>query len=160
MDSSGRTVVPVMRVDRSLVRESALMLRELSGNGTEAVLLWAGERQEAHARVRRIVVPEFTSTWRHFEVSLEERIALASALAAKGEIVLAQLHTHPGPAFHSRADDRLALPRHTGAVSIVVPDFAVDWDGGLGDVSVNVHRGAGVWRELASSEVSSVIEVT
>ena len=160
MDSSGRTVVPVMRVERSLVRESALMLRELSDDRTEAVLLWAGVRHDALASVRRIVVPEFTSTSVHFEVSLEERIALASALAAEGEMVLAQLHTHPGPAFHSRADDRFALPRHTGAISIVVPDFAADWDGDLEDVSVNVHRGAGVWRELASREVSSVIKVT
>lgn len=159
MDSSGRTLVPIMRVERSLVRESALMLREMSDDRTEAVLLWVGVRNDAHARVKRIVVPEFTSTWRHFEVSLDVRIALAGTLAAEGEMVLAQLHTHPGPAFHSRADDRFALPRHTGAISIVVPDFAADWHGDLEDVSVNVHRGAGVWRELADWEVSSVIEV-
>ena len=160
MDSPGRTVVPIMRVERSLVRASALMLRELSDDRMEAVLLWAGVRHGAFASVRRIVVPEFTSTSVHFEVSLEERIALSSALAAEGEMVLAQLHTHPGPAFHSRADDRFALPRHTDAVSIVVPDFAADWNGDLEDVSVNMHRGAGNWRELASWEVSSVIEVT
>ena len=148
-----------MRVERSLVRESALMLRELSDDRTEAVLLWVGVRNDAHARVRRIVVPEFTSTRLHFEVTLEERIALASALAAEGEMVLAQLHTHPGPAFHSNADDRFALPRHTGAISIVVPDFAADWNGDLEDASVNIHRGIGVWRELASWEISSVIEV-
>ena len=159
MDSPGRTAVPIMRVERGLVRESALILRELSDDRTEAVLLWVGVRNHAHARVWRIVVPEFTSTWRHFEVSLDVRIALASALAAEGEMVLAQLHTHPGPAFHSGADDRLALPRHTGAISIVVPDFAADWNGDLEDVSVNVHRGAGAWRELAGGKVSSVIEV-
>ena len=159
MDSSGRTVVPIMRVERTLVRESALMLREMSADGTEAVLLWVGVRNDAHARVKRIVVPEFTSTWQYFEVSLDVRSVLAGALAAEGEMVLAQLHTHPGPAFHSRADDRFALPRHTGAISIVVPNFAADWNGDLEDVSVNVHRGAGVWRELANWEASSVIEV-
>ena len=159
MGSSGQTVVPVMRVERSLLLESARMLRDLSDNRKEAVLLWVGVRNEARAYARRIVVPEFTSTRLHFEVTLEERISLASALAAEGELVLAQLHTHPGAAFHSDTDDRFALPRHTGAISIVVPDFATDWNGDLTTVSVNIHWGAGVWRELASWEIPSAIEV-
>ena len=51
--------------------------------------------------------------------------------------------------FHSCADDRLALPRHTGAISIVVANFATDWDGDLREVSVNCHLGEGVWNELS-----------
>ena len=80
-------------------------------------------------------------------------------LAAGGEKLLAQLHTHPGPAFHSEADDRLALPRHTGAISIVVPHFGQGWEGDLRDVSVNRHLGQGAWQELSRDALSLSFEV-
>lgn len=38
--------------------------------------------------------------------------------------VVAQVHSHPGRAFHSAADDKWAILRHAGAISIVVPYFA------------------------------------
>ena len=37
---------------------------------------------------------------------------------------MAQVHSHPGEAFHSPADDRWAIPRQVGALSIVLPFFA------------------------------------
>ncbi len=74
-------------------------------------------------------------------------------------MVLAQLHTHPGMAFHSLADDRLALPRQTGAISIVVPDYGADWDGDFRDVSINRHLGEGVWQELGTEEAHSVLRI-
>jgi hypothetical protein len=39
-------------------------------------------------------------------------------------MVAAQVHTHPHEAFHSAADDRWAIVRHVGALSLVLPDFA------------------------------------
>ena len=39
-------------------------------------------------------------------------------------MIAAQVHTHPFEAFHSEADDRWAIVRHVGAVSLVVPYFA------------------------------------
>ena len=38
----------------------------------------------------------------------------------------AQIHSHPGRAFHSKADDKWAVVRHEGALSLVVPHFARD----------------------------------
>ena len=54
---------------------------------------------------------------------------------------------------------RLALPRHTGAISIVIADFADKWDGDLEQASVNRHLGAGVWEELDGEAVSRLFEV-
>ena len=90
----------------------------------------------------------------HFDVPLWERLRIARQLAGCGEKLLVQLHTHPGRAFHSAVDDRLALPRHTGAISIVIPDFADEWNRNLQQVSVNRHLGAGVWEELGGKAVS------
>ena len=39
--------------------------------------------------------------------------------------VLAQVHTHPGAAFHSGTDDEWPIVTQTGFISIVLPDFGI-----------------------------------
>jgi proteasome lid subunit RPN8/RPN11 len=51
--------------------------------------------------------------------------ALHDELRRERLMVAAQVHSHPGEAFHSYADDRWAIVRHEGALSLVVPDFAL-----------------------------------
>ena len=149
-----RYVVPC-----GIVAESAGTLRSLSDGRREAVILWTGTHQAEEALVRCIVVPHQRASALHFDVPLQERLRIARQLANCGEKLLVQLHTHPAEAFHSPVDDRLALPRHTGAISIVIPDFAETWDGDLRQASVNRHLGAGVWEELDGEAVSRLFEV-
>jgi len=40
-------------------------------------------------------------------------------------MIAAQVHTHPKLAFHSAADDKWAIVRHVGALSLVVPHYAL-----------------------------------
>jgi hypothetical protein len=40
-------------------------------------------------------------------------------------MVAAQVHTHPKLAFHSAADDKWAIVRHVGALSLVLPYFSL-----------------------------------
>lgn len=147
-------------VPQRILAESADLLRSLGEGVRESVVLWVGVERASTAEVRRIVVPRYRSWRLGFDVPIEERLEIARQLAQSDEKLLAQLHTHPGSAFHSRTDDRLALPRHTGAISIVVADFATAWDGDLQRVSVNRHLGAGVWRELSRAAVSKLFQVT
>ena len=109
--------------------------------------------------MQRMVVPQQLASAKHFEVPLDERIRIIRELGNSGEKLLVQLHTHPGRAFHSRVDDRLAIPRHSGAISIVIADFATDWHGDLQRASVNCHMGRGVWSELSSEAVSKLFEM-
>ena len=146
-------------VPSSILMASAETLRFLSGGAQEAVVLWIGAERAGKAFVQRMVVPRQLASAKHFEVPLDERIRIIRDLGNSGEKVLAQLHTHPGRAFHSCADDRLALPRHTGAISIVIADFATDWHGDLQKASVNCHLGEGVWSELSSVAVTKLFEV-
>jgi hypothetical protein len=44
-------------------------------------------------------------------------------LRTQGLYVASQVHTHPREAFHSLADDKWAIVRHVGALSIVLPYF-------------------------------------
>ena len=122
-------------------------------------MLWTGTEHTGRAIVQRIVVPHQHASPEHFDVPFEERLRIVGELAESGEKLIAQLHTHPGRAFHSLTDDRLALPRHTGAVSIVVPEFGNGWQGDLLDVSVNLRLGDGVWSELSPQAVVTVFEV-
>ena len=146
-------------VPMGILRSSADALRSLSGGVRESVVLWIGTERAHKALVQRILVPQQLASPKHFEVTLDERVRIIQELGTSGKKVLAQLHTHPGRAFHSCADDRLALPRHTGAISIVVPNFAADWKGDLRQASVNCHLGKGVWSELNSEAVSKLFEV-
>ena len=146
-------------VPQSILAESVGMLRSLSGGVRESVVLWTGTIQAEEALVQRVVVPHQLASARHFDVPLLERLRIARQLANCGEKLLVQLHTHPREAFHSFVDDRLALPRHTGALSIVVADFATKWDGDLQQVSVNRHLGEGVWHELSRETVAKLFEV-
>jgi len=45
-------------------------------------------------------------------------------LAATKRSVKAQVHTHPGEAFHSATDDHWPIISQAGFISIVIPDFA------------------------------------
>ena len=146
-------------VPSSILKVSADALRSLSGGVRESVVLWIGTERAGKAFVQRMVVPQQLASAKHFEVPLDARIRIIREIGNSGEKVLAQLHTHPGRAFHSCADDRLALPRHTGAISIVIADFATNWHGDLQQASVNCHLGEGVWSELSSEAVSKLFEV-
>jgi hypothetical protein len=57
-------------------------------------------------------------------VEPEEARWLLRTLRARDEKLLAQVHSHPGVAFHSPGDDARATSFHRGFLSIVVPGFA------------------------------------
>jgi proteasome lid subunit RPN8/RPN11 len=59
-----------------------------------------------------------------FQIPAASMAALYAELRERRLMVAAQVHSHPYEAFHSRADDRWAIIRHEGALSLVVPNFA------------------------------------
>lgn len=71
-------------------------------------------------------------------------------LAASRRSIKAQIHTHPGCAFHSATDDKWPIVSQPGFLSLVIPDFAAGptsleraWVGRLGT--------DGKWEELSSA---------
>ena len=75
--------------------------------------------------------------------------ALWKNLAASRRSVKAQVHTHPGEAFHSATDDHWPIISEAGFISIVIPDFAAGapsfdraWVGRL--------RADGQWQQVRS----------
>jgi hypothetical protein len=158
--SSVPLTVARYRVPAGILESSVRALREGSSGRREWVILWQGKiLDEVTAEITKIHVPRQDTGPLHFNVSIDERLHLLDAVTADGELILAQLHTHPREAFHSEVDDRLAIAKHTGAVSIVVANFGTRWTGDFRETSVNRHLGAGRWRELKPHEVVELLEV-
>jgi hypothetical protein len=136
------------------------MLRTLSGGRKESVVLWQGKVLDTTtAEITGLVVPRQVTGPYHFNIPLSERLALISKVAEANEFILIQLHTHPRQAFHSPADDQMAITKHQGAVSIVIPNFGREWEGDFAQTSIHINLGGARWRELSLPEVVNLLEI-
>lgn len=77
-------------------------------------------------------------------------------LAGAKRSVKAQIHTHPGDAFHSASDDRWPIVSQAGFISIVLPNFASGRPT-LKDAWVGVMRPNGCWQHLSSASEALVM---
>lgn len=103
----------------------------------------------ATARFRRGVIPRQTAytTSRGLMVKIDgdALYELNRDCRQNGDVVAGQIHSHPDTAYHSDADDDLAIVQLPGGISIVVPHFG---RGGLDAASTwSVHQltSAGAW---------------
>jgi hypothetical protein len=103
----------------------------------------------------RLVVPDQQPHRTRFGVSVEVTAQgqreLATALDLD-ELFVARIHSHPGEAFHSAADDANPVLTHTGALSVVVPFFGLGLRHGLDACAVLRHDGRG-WRDVPPGPV-------
>lgn len=79
------------------------------------------------------------------------------SLRSRDEKLLAQVHSHPGAAYHSPGDDDGATSFHDGFISIVVPEFARG-EPNLGQCAVFEFAG-GAFAQLAQREVPSRVRL-
>src|ERR1044072_177875 len=116
-----------LRCRHTLIDETLHTLRTAGRRGTEGVVLWLVPRPLTNgSAIAEVFVPEHTAEADVFRIPPSGMTTLMAHLRARKLALAAQVHSHPGPAFHSRADDVWAIVRHAGALSIVVPEFARD----------------------------------
>ncbi|MFT3697720.1 MAG: Mov34/MPN/PAD-1 family protein [Kofleriaceae bacterium] len=111
----------ILKISPALIAESVDHLR--ASKQRERVILWLGERGSDDIRVRKVFLPIQVTAADYFRIPEAGMDALFALLRKERLFVAAQVHTHPHDAFHSPADDRWAIVRHEGALSLVVPDF-------------------------------------
>jgi hypothetical protein len=104
-----------------------------SGNQLSLVIPRQNARRDAYGHV-------------NVEVPREGQMDLALALGPD-EIYLARIHSHPGDAFHSAADDANPVITFEGGISIVVPFFGLGLRRGLDTCAVYLFT-SGAWTEL------------
>jgi hypothetical protein len=127
----------------------------------ERLVLWTGD-PAVSAHASGLVVPPQEADIDYFHVPPIGMRAVFEALRPNRHAVLAQVHSHPGVAFHSEADDEWAIVRYEGALSIVVPYFAsaTTPETFLEDAAVFVLGADDVWHEVSPHQLHYVLEVT
>lgn len=109
----------------SLLTETLERLRAGGRQGHERVVLWLSPVSGGNpAKVTEVYEPQQETAVDYFHLPSSSLKALMARLRAGRLKVAAQIHTHPGEAFHSKADARWAIVRHVGALSLVLPRFA------------------------------------
>lgn len=110
-----------------LVDATLAALRAAGLDGVERVVFWLGRRTpDGNADIAEVHVPEQEAAADYFRIPPESMIAFMTHLRRNRLVLLAQVHSHPREAFHSKADDQWAVVRHEDGLSIVVPYFAAD----------------------------------
>jgi hypothetical protein len=113
-----------------LAEECYASLRERGEEGAELFIALTARVSENDREIcfQRAIVPEQichrTSEGLLVTIGGEALFALNRACFEREELLAGQIHSHPSHAYHSGADDELALVQLPGGLSIVVPDFA------------------------------------
>lgn len=100
------------------------ILRSSGIRQQEGIVLWLGRRTNGCIDITEVYEPSHIAEADFFRIPPLSMQTLKEHLRKTRLMVAAQVHSHPMHAFHSQADDRWAIVRHIGAVSIVLPYFA------------------------------------
>jgi len=153
-----RVTVPAGVIDRVVAH-----LRMCGAHGLEGVAFWAGQLQRSQFVVTQAFIPRQhalidTRSGVGVAIDGEELFRLNVWLHNVGLQLIAQVHSHPGSAYHSSTDDDMSVVTRVGALSIVVPDFAA----GAFDLStISVHRlsKVGDWKKLSKKETKQLLQI-
>lgn len=73
--------------------------------------------------------------------------------------LIAQIHSHPTEAYHSEADDNLAIITTFGGLSFVVPDFG-NSDQNFGNSAIFRLLPESGWTELTKQQINTILKIT
>lgn len=111
-----------LKIHKNILAEVLNELRTSSRK--ERVVLLLGNRNSECYIADEMFVPMQITDRDYFEIPEEGMDELMNKLRSDRKMMVAQIHTHPGTAFHSQADDKWAIIRHKNAYSLVLPHFA------------------------------------
>ena len=160
---SGLSDIQTVSVPRAAVTTLHDHLRAVGSKGHEGLGLWVGVREHAHFDVRGTFIP----AQRHIRtadgvcvVTEADELHRFNVWLFKNKLtLLAQIHSHPGRAYHSRTDDENAVATVVGSLSLVVPDFAsAPFD--LARTAAYRLDGAGRWVEVRRPDLMRLITIT
>lgn len=114
-----------IQISNGLIDQTIDELQRGGAKGHERVVLWLGIPGDV-VRVTEVFVPQQTTASDYFHISREGMAQLMRHLREGDLMIAAQVHSHPEEAFHSKADDYWAIVRHVGALSFVLPYFALE----------------------------------
>lgn len=144
----------MLRLSACVLKETILALARCGNGRCECVVYWTGPKDKKNT----------VDGWEHpahrrspygYQIEDSWLTAYWFQLAKENRSIRAQIHTHPGEAFHSVTDDKWPVVSTEGFVSLVVPNFArgsID----LTQIWAGVLRGDGTWKQVP---ITSILEV-
>lgn len=151
-----------IRVSMSAVAEAHEFLRMAGERRAEGFALWAGRREGAVFNVISAIIPaqvaHFTDDGICVSVGPEELHRLNVSLYTERISLIAQLHSHPGSAYHSDTDDAFPIATTVGCLSLVIPDFA-RFPFSLSSCAVYRLTEGGVWSFLPPRDAERLIVI-
>lgn len=128
--------------------------------GCETAVLWLA-RYEAPETITEVYRPEQVVAADYFHISPLAMRRMMKHLRGQRMLIAAQVHSHPGRAYHSLADDRWAVVRHEGALSIVLPNFAqgITTRNFLNASAIYRLSSDNTWDPVAGAQVPNVLVV-
>jgi hypothetical protein len=153
-----------VKFPQQCVRQAYDHIRLAGRKRLEGVVLFAGRLEEQNSEtfcVEETIVPKQLSMSLEegllYAVDGEELHRINVHLHEHKMMLIAQLHSHPGMAYHSQTDDDYAIITKTGGLSIVVPNFGTD------DIDIShwaVYRlDKNEWVELSTEDADQLIEL-
>jgi len=151
-----------VRVSTSLRAMTLAVLQETGRARVECVVLWLGRRAGDAIEITECYRPEQEARADFFRIPPASMLELKAHLRRERLMVAAQVHTHPRDAFHSVADDAWAIIRHEGALSLVLPQFALNTEDKTFADDMKVFRlnAHNVWCAVPAQEVDTCLELS
>jgi proteasome lid subunit RPN8/RPN11 len=145
----------------TLVEKTLSRLRDAGQRRCECVMLWLGHRNGDDIDVVDAYQPEQVAREDMFQIPRASMNVLYAELRKRRLMVAAQVHSHPLEAFHSRADDRWAIIRHEGALSLVIPYFASETTPAnfLSHTKIFQFSDEAKWTEVPREDVHSWLQL-
>ena len=144
----------LLRLASNVVMTSVDVLRSCGRGACECVVYWTGPVDEDVADA--VEHPVHLRSGFGYEIDSNWLTQFWKRLATAGRSIKAQVHTHPGEAFHSATDDRWPIVSQAGFLSIVLPDFAAG-EPTLDRAWIGRLQPNGTWQELASAAEALVM---
>lgn len=142
-------------VKASVFDDTIRSLQAAGRYGVECIVVWAGLPVADYFYVDTVYCPHQFATAVGARVASEDVGEMYKNMHLSGRTAIAQVHSHPGEAFHSHTDDDFSIVTRCGALSLVVPDF------GFGEAADIKHwaafrlRNSG-WEEIMRYELISL----
>jgi hypothetical protein len=132
----GLAQVTTFIVGAGVLGETLEFLRDVGTSHSEGFVLWTGVLEGPTVfRFASALIPaqQAIATNRGLLVTVDggALFEINKTAHERGQTLAAQVHTHPTSAFHSGTDDHYPLVTLVGALSVVIPDFAVNAPGDI-----------------------------
>jgi hypothetical protein len=113
----------MLTVPARILQRSLEHLRACGRGRAECIVYWLGPLDHPDT-IDEVIHPAHTATAGGYDVDGRWLNQLWLRLARDRLELRAQVHTHPGAAYHSSRDDAMAALQTEGFLSLVIPNFA------------------------------------